>query len=213
MGTVLNIQRYCTDDGPGIRTTIFLKGCPLHCLWCHNPETQSGKREVLFDGAKCIGCGRCESICEKGVHTFLDGHKMDRKKCIGCGVCATICPAGALEICGREMSVAEVVAEAMRDQPFYEASGGGVTISGGEPLFQPKFTAELLKTLHENGVHTAVETCGFAKTEDFLSAIKHCDLLLFDIKETNPARHKTYTGVLPHLIHENLRLADEMVFP
>ena len=213
MGTVLNIQRYCTDDGPGIRTTVFLKGCPLRCLWCHNPETQSGRREIFFDRAKCISCGRCVIACGKGVHTVMDGHAIDRKKCIGCGACASVCPTGALELCGREISVADVVAEAMRDKPFYEASGGGVTISGGEPLFQPKFTAEILQTLHENGIHTAVETCGFAKTEDFFSVIGHCDLLLFDIKETDPTLHKTYTGVLPQLIHENLRLADEMGVP
>ena len=168
---------------------------------------------MLFDRTKCVGCGRCVSICSKGVHALLDGHTIERKKCIGCGACAAACPTGAIELCGREMSVQDVVAEAMRDKPFYEASGGGVTISGGEPLFQPNFTAEILQTLHENGIHTAIETCGFAERDAFRAVIEHCDLLLFDIKETDPERHKAYTGVLPHLIHENLRLADEKGIP
>ena len=211
---VFNISRCCVDDGPGIRTTVFLKGCPLRCLWCHNPESQRSTREITFDPNKCTACGRCAAACPHGCHDIAEGvHAYDRNACIRCGVCTEACRAEALSAVGREMRVDEVAAEAVRDRIFYQNSGGGVTISGGEPLAHPAFTAELLRKLRADGIHTAIETSGYASPAVFREIAPLCDLLLFDLKETDPALHKKYTGVELEPILSNLRMAGELGVP
>ena len=212
-GSIFNIQRFCTDDGPGIRTTVFLKGCPLRCVWCHNPESQEKRCELMYDGQKCVACGRCAVVCPQKCHLLDAEHKLKRKLCIGCGACANVCPDGALKLYGKSVSVDEVYLALARDKVFYETSGGGVTVSGGEPLFQSSFTAALLEKCRENGIHTAMETSGFADERVFLSVAKHCDLILFDIKETDEKLHLLYTGAPLHPIIRNLRIADQNKIP
>ena len=213
-GTILNIQRFCTDDGPGIRTTVFLKGCPLKCLWCHNPETQSRRLEITYNAKKCTSCLACAAACPNGCHSFDGGkHSVDRDACIGCGACAAQCPTGAIELCGASMLADEAFETVKRDKIFYETSGGGVTVSGGEPLFQPEFTSALLKTCKENGIHTAIETCGFASEGALLSVLEYCDLVLFDIKETDEELHKLYTGAPLKPILRNLSIINAKKIP
>ena len=207
-GIVFNIQKFCVNDGPGIRTTVFLKGCPLHCKWCHNPESHSCKAELLYDLEKCVGCGRCGDVCPQSAHTFEGIHKIDRKKCISCGVCADECDINALEFAGKEMSVQEVLAVVLKDKVFYDNSGGGLTLSGGEPLMQFDFAYELLKQAKQSGIHTCIETCGFAKTENILKIAKSTDIFLYDWKLTDEKLHEKYTGVSNIQILDNLRAID-----
>ena len=209
-GTVLNIQRFCTSDGPGIRTTVFLKGCPLRCLWCHNPESQHRPHELLFDAEKCLHCGKCIPRCPSACHTIDSGrHAYDRSLCLSCGNCISpLCP--ALEISGREMSADEILAEVEKDLPFYESSGGGMTLSGGEPLSQAELAGELLRGAKARGIHTALETCGYASTEVVRGTAAWTDLYLFDLKESDPMRHRAYTGKDNAEILENLRLLDAL---
>ena len=185
-GNIFNIQRFCVNDGPGIRTTVFLKGCPLSCTWCHNPESQSFKPEILFYRDKCTGCGRCKNLTVNNADF--------------------ICFNGAKEICGKTVDSDYVISEVLKDKIFYDTSNGGMTLSGGEPLFQPEFTLELLKKAKENGIHTAIETCGFASAEIIGKAAELTDLFLFDYKETDPILHKKFTGVDNSLILDNLSL-------
>ncbi len=208
-GTVFNIQKFSINDGPGIRTTVFMKGCPLNCLWCHNPESKSAKPEIFFDKRKCTGCRSCE-VCPYGCHVFTDTeHIFNREKCIACGKCAEVCFADALEIAGEKKTVDEVISEVMKDKDFYENSGGGMTLSGGEPMYQFEFTYELLKTAKENGLHTCIETCGFAKWEQYEKIADLVDIFLFDYKATDSEKHKEFTGVPNELILENLKKLDE----
>lgn len=212
-GTILNIQRFCTDDGPGIRTTVFLKGCHLHCVWCHNPESQTSHCEVMFDIAKCVLCKRCGTVCSQKCHSFDENHKFEANSCISCGDCVKVCANGALEFYGKKATVDEVYEEIEKDKVFYETSSGGVTISGGDPLFQPEFTTALIRMCKANGIHTAIETSGFAKEKVFLQVVEHCDLVLFDIKETDDKLHKQYTGVALKSILRNLNILNEKKIP
>ena len=161
-GTVFNIQRFCVNDGPGIRTTVFLKGCPLSCAWCHNPESKSPRPELFYDADQCVSCGRCVSLCPQKAHLMENGrHQLRRESCVRCMACAeTHCP--ALAAAGETRRAEDVMAEVLRDRPFYQASGGGMTLSGGEPFFQEAFVLDLLRLAREAQVHTCVETCGFA---------------------------------------------------
>lgn len=203
---VFNIQRFSVNDGPGIRTTVFLKGCMLNCLWCHNPESKSPKPQLMFHESKCIGCGNCLKVCPKGLHTMGEtgAHLIDRGACEACGTCAADC-AGALEIVGKEMTVEEILEEVRKDELFYVNSGGGMTVSGGDPLMCPEFTLELLKAAKACGLHTCMETSGHAKWQDIEKLMPYVDLFLWDVKETDPVRHKEYTGVTNERILSNLR--------
>ena len=206
---VTEIQRFCMHDGPGIRTTVFLKGCPLRCAWCHNPETQKSSAELLFYQNKCIGCGECIISCPQGAHAIEEQHVIDREKCILCAECAKGCPTGALEICGNKYTVTEILSVIEKDRAFY-GNIGGVTLSGGEPFAQKESTVALLKACKEKGFHTAVETCGYADAAVLCAAIPFVDLFLWDIKDSDNERHKKYTGASNQKILDNLLLADAM---
>ncbi len=213
-GKVIKISRYCTDDGPGIRTVVFLKGCPLCCIWCHNPESQNRNAQIMYDSRKCISCKLCCNVCDNGCHVFDENaHTLQLEKCNLCGKCVQACPTKALEIVGKTLSTDEVLKEIEKDAVFYRTSNGGVTISGGEPLYQPDFTAEILKRCKEKGIHTAIETSGYASNESLKKVLKYCDLVLFDIKETNEENHKKFTGVSLQPILKNLSTVNELNIP
>ena len=205
---VFDIEKFAVHDGPGIRTVVFLKGCPLRCLWCHTPESQSARAELLYSAEKCLGCGKCAALCPSGCHAVEGGlHRFDRSRCAGCGKCAEVCPPQALKIAGRRMTVDEVMREVLRDRAFYENSGGGLTISGGEPLSHPEFTRSLLEAAKRNKLHTALETCGFAPWEVIAALSGSVDLWLWDVKAV-PEHHRELTGIDSDLILENLRKLD-----
>lgn len=213
-GMILNIKRFEIHDGPGMRTTLFLKGCPLKCKWCHNPESRGREAELAFYRHKCVNCGACVAACPSGAHTVADGvHCFDAAKCSACGKCVAVCPKEALVLFGRRVSPLEILPELLEDKVFFDGSGGGVTISGGEPLMQPSFTAELFRMLRENGVHTALDTCLCAPREALDTVLLHTDLLLIDIKAITPAVHKSCTGVSNEIILDNLRYVDSIGKP
>lgn len=205
-GIVFNIQRFSIHDGPGIRTTVFLKGCPLGCFWCHNPEGLHKRIEVQFWPYRCIGCGKCVQICEHGVHELPNGeHMLHRERCVLCGRCVDNCYAGALQMSGRRMEVAQVLAEILQDTAFYETSGGGVTLSGGEPLLQINFSQALLKACKQEGLHTAVETCADISWQDLSGVLTLIDMLMIDIKIMDSDKHKKTTGRSNSRILDNIR--------
>ncbi len=209
-GLVFDVQRFSLDDGPGIRTIVFLKGCPLRCLWCHNPEGLCARPEILYTPDHCTGCGRCAAACDNGCHTIADGvHVFRRENCTACGKCADACLNEALRLAGRRRTVDDVLEEVLLDRPFYEQSGGGLTVSGGEPLLQADFAAALLRAAKESGLNTCVETSGFGSAEALDAVAAQTDLFLFDIKETDAQRHPGCTGVPLAPISANLkRLAE-----
>ena len=206
---VTEIQRFCMHDGPGVRTVVFFKGCPLRCEWCHNPETQKIGQEILYYNGKCISCGLCVATCPNNAHSVLDIHSFDRSRCALCETCAKACPAEALVPAKRDMSVEEIFAEIERDRAFY-GKDGGVTLSGGEPLIHGEGIIALLKLCRENNISTAIETCGYVSADTLKKVIPYVDCFLWDIKDTDSARHKKHTGVPNESIIENLLLADRL---
>ena len=213
-GIVTEIQRFSLQDGPGIRTTVFLKGCNMHCSWCHNPETLKHMPEIMFYPIRCIGCGKCGEVCPQGAHSIANGvHTIDRDVCVGCGKCAEACYAEALQKCGTRMSAKQIMDEVVQDKPYYDNSNGGMTISGGECLCQSAFVEQLIDAAHERGIHAAIETnlsFDFARIEDVLHK---CDLVMFDIKLMDDEMHKKYTGVSNAKVLENAKRLDELGIP
>lgn len=206
MGIVFDIRKYSIHDGPGIRTTVFIKGCPLRCWWCHNPEGQVAGLELIIHQNRCIRCGACVDECEHGALSWDgQGPLTDREKCEQCGACAEVCYAEARQVVGREMTVAQVMAEIERDIPFYDESGGGVTLSGGEPLSQRDFALGLLKACKEEEIHTALDTCGFATWDTFERVRGYVDLFLYDLKLVDAEKHRQFTGVSNERILANLQ--------
>jgi pyruvate formate lyase activating enzyme len=211
-GLIFNIQKYSVHDGPGIRTTVFLKGCPLCCAWCHNPEGIAARPELLVLESRCASCGACREACPFGGTLPATGAPgplpTQMPDCTRCGACVEACPGGARQMAGREMTVREVLAEVLADRIFYEDSGGGVTFSGGEPLAQPRFLRALLTAAREHGVHTTVDTSGFGCTDELLAVAALTDLFLFDLKLLDDARHREFTGVSNRPILANLAALD-----
>ncbi len=206
-GIVFDIKRFALHDGPGIRTTVFLKGCGLRCWWCHNPESQHPQPELLLRSERCIQCGACVACCPHGaIAPDASGFVTDRARCIACGTCAAACYAEAREIAGRVMSVDELMAAILRDVAFYDESGGGVTFSGGEPLLQGDFLLAMLKACKDCGLHTALDTCGHALTQTLQAVRPYVDLFLYDLKVMDPARHRAATGASNERILRHLRL-------
>ena len=204
-GLVTDIKHFAVHDGHGIRTTVFLKGCPLSCRWCHNPESIGAKPQLGYYAESCVGCGMCEKVCPVGAHVFADGaHTYNREKCILCGACTEVCGVNALHLYGREMTVDEVLDTVEEDRIFYEQSGGGMTLSGGEPTQQYAFALALLREAKARGLHTALDTCGMAATERYEALLPYVDQFLFDVKHIDGESHKRGTGVDNALILENL---------
>jgi len=207
---IFDVHRMATGDGPGMRTVLFLKGCPLECVWCQNPESISMRPEVWWWEKKCIACGECAKACPLDCLSLADsGVKIDRSVCDGCGRCVEACPSMALELLGKEWSLDEALRLLLRDKPFYDGSGGGVTLSGGEPTMQAEFVEALARRLREAGVHVALDTCGMARFEIFERLLPRIDLLLWDVKAIDPERHRRWTGASNELVFDNLRRVAE----
>ena len=204
-GMIFDVKRYTLHDGPGIRVAVHFKGCPLSCRWCHNPESQLSMPQVLFRGERCIACGACIGVCPKGAVSLSAGALLtDAALCSGIGVCVDACPSGARELCGKETSVDDVMAQILKERVFFDQSKGGVTLSGGEPLCQPDLALALLKECRRHEIHTAVDTCGFVSRSILMEALPFVDLFLYDIKHMDPEKHREYTGVDNEVILSNL---------
>ena len=210
IGRVFNIQRCSVHDGPGIRTTVFLKGCPLSCSWCHNPEGIDDAPVLMVNADRCLTCYACSEVCpveENGAAPA--GELWDREACTRCGSCVDACPADARELAGRDYEVDELIDELERDRAFFDTSGGGVTFSGGEPLAQAGFLSDCLRECRRRSLHTTVDTCGLAPRETLLEVARLADLVLFDLKHMDPVRHRSETGADNRLIFDNLRALSE----
>ncbi|MFC1931275.1 glycyl-radical enzyme activating protein [Chloroflexota bacterium] len=205
-GVIFSLERYAIYDGPGIRSIVFLKGCPLNCLWCQNPEGKETRPQLMFFSDKCTGCARCASVCPNEAVNMVEGKSsVNRDKCQQCFKCVEVCPNEARQITGRIVGCEEIMAEVMKDKAFYRRSGGGITLSGGDPLMQPDFAAEILRQCKEKDIHTTVETSGFADYNDFINVLKYTDFLYCDIKHMNSKEHKAGVGVGNEIILDNLK--------
>ncbi|MGO9269245.1 MAG: glycyl-radical enzyme activating protein [Terriglobia bacterium] len=204
-GLIFNIMRFCLHDGPGTRTTVFFKGCPLCCWWCHNPEGRSAKPDLMFFEGRCVLCEECLNACPHGAIVQEDGVMRTTDACRACGTCMDVCAAGARELAGHWMTVGEVLDEIEKDRLFWDESGGGVTFSGGEPFFQPHFLESLLDACRVRNIHTAIETCGYAKRDLLLRLSGKVDLFLFDLKLLDSQKHRANTGRSNEPILANLR--------
>lgn len=207
MKNITNIQKFSIHDGDGIRTSVFFKGCPLRCEWCHNPETQRYEREMQFEPEKCTGCGACVKVCPNQALTLKDGRPvLDREACTLCGKCENYCPAGIREIIGREYTVKELVKELLKDQIFYEDSGGGVTLSGGEVMtMDMDYILAVVRELRRQDVKVAIDTCGYTDYERFRTLLPYVDIFLYDVKIMDPELHKRYIGT------DNVRILENLV--
>lgn len=204
-GMIVNLQDYSVHDGYGIRTLVFMKGCPLHCPWCQNPESIEFHPQIKYRSQLCIECFKCREACSEDAIVENKGRRIDQKKCNLCMQCIEVCPSKALSQVGSLMSVDDIIAAILSYKPFFDASDrGGVTLSGGEPTFQPEFALKLLKTCKEHEIHTAMETCGYAKYDTLRALVSHLDLLLYDVKHMDRVIHEKYTGVSNERILENL---------
>jgi pyruvate formate lyase activating enzyme len=206
-GLIFDLKKYAINDGPGIRTTVFFKGCPLSCRWCHNPEGQSFGPEIMIRASRCLAdCSECVAACPEGaIVKTAAGLVIDRPRCTSCGKCADICPAQAIEVVGRRLSAAQLLQEIQKDRIFQEDSGGGVTFSGGEPLSQPDFLSEILELCREKEIHATIDTCGFAPADVLERIAEKTDLFLFDLKAIDEKKHLAFTGESNKLILENLK--------
>jgi pyruvate formate lyase activating enzyme len=207
-GVIFNIQRFSLHDGEGIRTLVFMKGCPLRCRWCSNPEGLRQDVEIMDNPAVCVGCGACFNVCPEKAVCSTEGFPIDRNKCTGCGLCAQYCPANAKTVSGESKTVDDVMGIVERDMPFYGDSDGGITVGGGEMLAQDAFVAELLRRCRGKGINTAVETSGYGSWDGLARIAAHCDSIHYDIKALDPARHQYCTGADNSLILQNLQKLD-----
>ncbi|MBW1809775.1 MAG: glycyl-radical enzyme activating protein [Deltaproteobacteria bacterium] len=212
--TLFCLQRFSTEDGPGIRTTVFFKGCPLTCPWCHNPEGLSPRPEIMWKRVTCLGCGDCVKVCPLNTIQQNRGTiSIDRSNCDACGLCVEECPSNSLEKVGDEYQLDQLVDEVLKDRTFFSTSGGGVTLSGGEPLLQQQFVVQFARLCHEAGLHVALDTSGFTKREWFGPVLNWVDLLLFDLKTLDPEKHKQFTNVPLELVLSNLEKASKKRIP
>jgi len=211
-GTIVRIQRMSTEDGPGIRSTVFFKGCPLGCIWCHNPESISPRLQIHWEKTRCIGCRSCIDACSKRALAAREtGIVIDRLKCDSCGACSEACPSTAMEIYGAACDPDDLVRDVLKDETYFKKSGGGVTLSGGEPTMQPLFAKALLSAFKQGGLHTALDTCGQCSWETLNTLLPHTDLVLYDLKEINSDKHKVFTGASNNRILENLILVSRFM--
>ena len=205
-GLIFNLQQFSTEDGPGIRTSVFLKGCPLRCPWCHNPEGLSPEPALMWYDVRCIGAKDCLKVCpEKALNLMPGGMQIDRGRCTLCGKCDKVCPSGAIEIIGRSYTPEELIGELLKDRVFYETSGGGITFSGGEPMMQTDFLSQILPRCREAGIHVALDTSGAVSWERYKQVLPLVDLVLFDLKLMDSKRHQSATGLPNEIILENAR--------
>lgn len=213
-GTVFNIQKFCLHDGPGIRTTVFFKGCNLRCSWCANPESQCAEVQMTLDAEKCAGCGKCAAVCPAGARTMQNGRPtLHSKTCTLCGLCMNACPVQAIGQEGSKMDMEKIISEVIKDKPFYDHSGGGVTFSGGEPLMQMEFAGSLADALHEKGISVAVETAGCIAPEKFRDFLSKLDFIHIDLKHYESERHRRGTGIGNELVIDNIRTVQKSGLP